>query len=92
MFTKNLIGLIAEETGMSKKDADELLNATNAIIRETIMSGKAIQLQGFGTLEIKEKKERLVVLPNSGERKIVPSKNQLVFRPVENIKDELKKA
>lgn len=91
MFTKNLIGLIAEETGMSKKEADELLSATTAIIRETIMSGKSVQLQGFGTLEIKEKKERLVVLPNSGERKLVPSKNQLVFRPVENIKEELKK-
>jgi DNA-binding protein HU-beta len=91
MFTKDLIGLIAEKTGMSKKKVEELLNANNAIIRETLMSGKAIQLQGLGTLEIKEKKERVIVLPNSSERKIVPSKNQLVFRPVNNIKDELKK-
>lgn len=90
MLTKNLIGLIADATGMSKKKTEELLSASNAIIRETLMSGKAVQLQGLGTLEIKEKKERVIVMPNSGERITVPTKNQLVFRPVVNIKDELK--
>lgn len=90
MLTKNLIGQIAEATGMSKKKVEELLNTSNAIIRETLMSGKAVQLQGLGTLEVKEKKERVVVLPNSGERKTVPCKKQLVFRPVTNVKDELK--
>ena len=90
MLTKNLIGLIADATGMSKKKVEELLSTSNAIIRETLMSGKAVQLQGLGTLEVKEKKERVIVLPNSGERKVVPSKNQLVFRPVTNVKDELR--
>lgn len=90
MLTKNLIGLIADATGMSKKKTEELLSASNAIIREALMSGKAVQLQGLGTLEIKEKKERVIVMPNSGERITVPTKNQLVFRPVVNIKDELK--
>lgn len=90
MLTKNLIGLIADATGMSKKKTEELLSASNAIIRESLMSGKAVQLQGLGTLEIKEKKERVIVMPNSGERITVPTKNQLVFRPVVNIKDELK--
>ena len=90
MLTKNLIGRIAETTGMSKKKVEELLATSNAIIRENLMSGKAVQLQGLGTLEVKEKKERVIVMPNSGERKTVPSKKQLVFRPVANVKDELK--
>ena len=75
---------------MSKKKADELLSTTNAIIRENLMAGKAVQLQGLGTLEVKEKNERIVVMPNSGERVTVPAKNQLVFRPAVNVKDELK--
>ena len=90
MLTKNLIGLIADATGLKKKQTEELLSTTNAIIRESLMSGKAVQLQGFGTLEVKQKKERVIVMPKSGERITVPSKNQLVFRPVENVKDELK--
>jgi DNA-binding protein HU-beta len=91
MLTKDLIGLIANASGMSKKDTEQLLSTTNAIVRENLMDGKSIQLQGIGTLEIKERKERVIVHPRTGERTYVPSKNQLVFRPVANLKDELKK-
>jgi len=91
MLTKDLIGLIANASGLTKKNVDHMLSTTNAIMRETLMAGKAIQLQGLGTLEIKTRKERCIVHPGTGERKVIPSKNQLVFRPVNNIKDELKK-
>lgn len=91
MLTKDFITLIANTTGMSKKSVEHLLNTNNAILRENLMAGKAIQLQGLGTLEIKERNERTIVHPRTGERTIVPKKKQLVFRPVANIKDELKK-
>ena len=52
MLTKELIGQIAQAAGLSKKDAEQLLATTNAVMRENLMAGKAIQLQGLGTLEI----------------------------------------
>ena len=91
MLTQEFIGLIADASGLTKKDAEYLLSTTNAIIRENLMDGKAIQLQGLGALEIKERKERVIVHPRTGERAISPSRNQLVFRPMANMKDELKK-
>lgn len=91
MLTKELIGLVATETKLKKKKVEELLSTTNAILRENLMAGKAIQLQGLGALEMKTKKERVVVLPRTGERKVVPTKKQLVFHPVATLKDELKK-
>ena len=90
MLTKDLVGLIAKASGRKKKDVEQMLNTTNAIIRENLMAGKSIQLQGLGVLEIKEKQERSVVHPRTGEKTLVPKKNQLVFRPVANMKDELK--
>lgn len=90
MLTKELIGRIAEASGLSKKKAEQLLSTNNAILRESLMAGKAVQLQGLGTLEIKERKPRVIVHPRTGERVMTPSKNQLVFRPVANLKDELK--
>ena len=86
-----MIGLIANESGQSKKNVEQLLATTGAIMRENLMAGKAIQLQGLGALEIKEKQERTSVHPKTGEKTVVPRKNQLVFRPVANMKDELKK-
>ena len=90
MLTKEFIGLISNASGLSKKETEQMLSTTNAVIRENLMAGKAIQLQGLGVLEIKERKERVIVHPRTGERTVAPSKNQLVFRPVANVKDELK--
>lgn len=91
MLTKDLIGKIAEQTGLSKKRIEELLNANNAILRETLMDGKAVQLQSLGTLEIKQRSERTIVHPRTGVRTEVPAKNQLVFKPAADLKNELKR-
>ena len=91
MLTKDLISRVAETTGLKKKEVEHLLNTSNAILRENLMAGKAVALQGFGTLEVKERAPRAFVHPQTGERTMVPGKNQLVFRPVVNLKDELKK-
>jgi DNA-binding protein HU-beta len=91
MLTKEFISMIAEDAGLSKKDTEYLLSTMNAIIRESLMDGKSIQLQGLGALEVKERPARTIVHPRTGERNIVPSKNQLVFKPAGTIKDEFKK-
>lgn len=91
MLTKDLISLIADSSGLTKKEAEQLLSTMNAVMRENLMAGKAIQMQGLGTFEIKERKARTIVHPRTGERNLIPSKDQLVFRPVANMKDELKK-
>ena len=91
MLTKDFIGLISSASELSKKETEHLLTTFNAIVRENLMAGKSVQLQGLGTLEIKERKERVIVHPRTGERVVSPSKNQLVFRPVATLKDELKK-
>ncbi len=90
MLTKDFISLIANQSGLSKKETEHLLASMNAIVRENLMDGKSIQILGLGALEIKERKARTIVHPRTGERSVSPSRNQLVFRPVANIKDELK--
>ena len=91
MLTKEFLGLVADKSGLSKKETEQLMTTMNAIIRESLMDGKSIQLQGLGALEIKERQARTIVHPRTGERNIVPSKNQLVFKPAGTIKDEFKK-
>lgn len=91
MLTKDLVGLVASASGLSKKKVELLLSNTNAIVRENLMAGKVVQLQGLGALEIKDRNARAIVHPKTGERGTVPAKKQLVFRPADNIKDELKK-
>ena len=91
MLTKDFITLMAQASGQSKKDTEHLLSAFNAIIREGLMAGSTIQLQGIGSLEIKTRSERTIVHPKTGEPTVVPAKNQVVLKPVANLKDELKR-
>lgn len=90
MLTKDLIGLIAASTGKSKKDVEHLLTTFNAIVRENLMAGKTVQLQGLGALETKTRSERIIVHPKTGERTVAPSKTQVVFKPAATIKEALK--
>ena len=91
MLTKELMSWIETATGLSKKQVEHLMSTSNAILRENLMAGKAVSLQGFGALEVKERAPRTIVHPRTGERTVSPGKNQLVFRPVDNLKEELKK-
>ena len=91
MLTKELIGQVVNTTKLTKKNAEQLLATTTAIMRENLLAGKTVQLQGIGSLELKERKARTIVHPRTGGRSVAPSKNQLVFKPVGNLKDELKK-
>lgn len=91
MLTKNLIANVATATGMTRKRAEEMLNATTAVMREALMAGKTISVQGVGTLEVRQRGERAIVHPRTGEKGIIPAKNQLYFKPSGTIKDELKR-
>lgn len=90
MLTKDLIANIAGATGMTKRNVTDLMAATNSVIIEALMAEKSVPLQGLGTLEVKQKNERVIVHPKTGVRSVVPAKKQISFRPAAALKDELK--
>lgn len=90
MLTKDLITNIAAQTGMTKKRTEEMLNATTSVMIEHLVEGEAVQIQNFGTLEVRKRAPRAIVHPKTGERSITPEKLQLSFRPTSSIKDIMK--
>lgn len=90
MKTKDLIQHIATSTSMTKTHTEELLNATVAVLQKELLAGKSVQLQNFGTLEMKRKNARVVVHPQTKERTTIPEKMQLTFKPNQSIKEQLK--
>jgi DNA-binding protein HU-beta len=47
----------------------------------------SIAIQGFGTIEVKKKNERISVNPGTQQRMLVPPKLTLSFRPSPKMKD-----
>lgn len=90
MKTKDLIQHIATATSMTKTRTEELLNATVTVLQKELLAGKSVQLQNFGTLEMKRKNARVVVHPQTKERTTIPEKMQLTFKPNQTTKEQLK--
>ena len=62
-----LIDVIAEKSGITKKEADTVLSATLDTIVEAVTSGDKVTLVGFGSFEKRERKEREGRNPKTGE-------------------------
>ena len=75
MNKNELIRAIANNVGITLKDAAAALDGTIAAITEGLNAGEKIQISGFGTFELKAKPAREGINPKTGEKiKIAPTK------------------
>lgn len=75
MNKTELIDAIAAGAELSKKDAKAALEATLEAISASLKKGDAVQLIGFGTFKVNERKARTGRNPKTGEEiKIAASK------------------
>ena len=82
-----LVSNVAEKAGMSKKDAEKALNCVLDAIEEALANGEKVQLVGFGTFEIRERKERMGKNPNTQETMMIPAGKAPVFKAGKKLKD-----
>ena len=68
MNKTELIAAVAERAELSKKDAEKAVKAFTDVVAEELVKGEKIQLVGFGTFEVSERKEREGRNPKSGEK------------------------
>ena len=92
MTQKELISETAKSLDMTKVQTEQLLNATSELIVQALLDGKSVMIQNFGTLEVKQKNERVTVHPKTGVRTLTPPKLQVNFKANPNLKAELKNA
>lgn len=54
-------------------------------------NGENVVVSDFGTFELKNRMERIVVNPSTGQRMMVPPKIVLNFKPSPSVKSKMKK-
>lgn len=84
-----LTAAIAEETGLSKKDADAAVKAFIDVVTEELKKGGKVQLVGFGTFEVSERAAREGRNPQTGESMQIPASKAPKFKAGKAFKDEL---
>ena len=86
-----LIAQIAEKSGLSKKDAEKALAAVIDTITEAVSNGDKVQLVGFGSFEVKQRKARVGRNPKTKEAIEIPATRVPVFKAGRALKDSVAK-
>ena len=68
MTKTQLVSAMADKMGSDKKSATEALDAITSIITEEVSGGGAVTLPGVGKIYCRERPERMVRNPATGEQ------------------------
>jgi DNA-binding protein HU-beta len=82
-----LLGNLAAETGLKKKEVDNVLQALRSIIYKTLKKDYKIKLDGLGVFQLKDRKARMARNPRTGEMVSVPAKKVVKFRVLKDLKE-----
>lgn len=74
-----LIDAIAAESGLSKKDSKEALDAIIKATESTLKKGEKLTLVGFGTFSVVTRAARTGKNPQTGQAIQIPAKKNIKF-------------
>lgn len=82
---------VAEKIGVTKKQAEDMLNAFEEVVTSTLKQGGEVTLTGFGTFMAKKREARMGVNPQKpGEKIQIPAVIVPKFKAGKSLKDALK--
>ena len=87
MNKTELVAAIADEAGLSKKDAEKALKAFTDVVTEELKKGEKVQLVGFGTFEVRERPERQGRNPQTKEPMTIAASKLPAFKAGKALKD-----
>lgn len=91
MNKAELVAAMAEQAGLSKKDAEAALKAFTDVVSDELKNGGKVQLVGFGTFEVSERAARDGRNPQTGKVMKIAASKAPKFKAGKALKDELNK-
>ena len=86
MTKADIVDQISERTGLTKKDVAETVDCFLNAVAKALADGHHIEIRGFGTFKVRERRARRARNPRSGEEVMVPAKLVPVFKPSKELK------
>ena len=87
MNKTELVAAMAEQTNLSKKDAEAALKAFVDVVSEELKKGEKVQLVGFGTFEVSERAAREGRNPQTGETMEIKASKTPKFKAGKALKE-----
>ena len=89
MNKTELISITAQNTGLTKKDTERVVNAALDAISAAMRSGNKVQLSGFGTFDVKSREPRVGRNPHTKEAMNIPATRVPAFKASKALKDSV---
>ena len=89
MNKTQLIQKIAEDSKISKKDAEAALKAVIDAITDAVASEEKVQISGFGSFDVKARDARTGRNPKTGEAVDIAASKRIVFTAAQALKDKI---
>lgn len=87
MNKTELVAAVAEQAGLSKKDAEAAVKAFTEVVSDAMKAGDKVQLVGFGTFEVSERAAREGRNPKTGETMKIDACKTPKFKAGKALKD-----
>jgi len=85
-----LVSVVAEKAGMTKKDTEKVVNAVFESITGSLTNGEKVQLIGFGTFDLRTRKAREGRNPATGDTIQIPEATVPVFKAGKALRESVR--
>jgi len=92
MTKADLVDAIFEKIGLSKKEAQELIEILFDTIKQAFLEGESVKISGFGTFNVRKKMARRGRNPKTGEDLEITPRKTLTFRASNQLKSVIEKS
>jgi len=89
MTKQQLIEKVAAKTELGKSEVEIAVDAVLELIAESLQSNERVDLRGFGSFVVKERKGRQGRNPRTGETLTIAAKRDASFRPGKELTEKL---
>jgi len=89
MTKADLVKIIANETGIIRKDVAIVVDTFLEAVKDSMKDGNHIEIRGFGTFKLKVRKPRIGRNPKTADKVPVPERVVPTFKFSRAFKDEV---
>ena len=89
MTKADMVELVYEQIGVSKREAARIVETIFDVIKETLERGDNVKISGFGSFNIQHKKPRRGRNPQTGEEITISARRVLSFKSSNVLREQL---
>ncbi len=90
MTKGELVAQVADNAGLTKKDAEKAVNAFVDAVTGALKKGDKVALVGFGTFEVRNRPARMGRNPRTKEEIKIPATKAPAFKAGKGLKEAVK--